>query len=463
MRVAAALLGVSSAVRIGRGKTTDCYTQFEGKLLLELSSSSSKQMEQMASEILKLGCTDLSEVLVSSFQAICDSAAATELMQQFKEVVVVEKDAGEYFRSTSGNAQSFKSAEVRSMAQSSFYADWQDLEARMDRVESAVAGSNGVAKFETVGQSVEGRPIKAVRLRGQRWTPGSPRVVMSFQLHAREWITGMAGVYAVEKAIQTVKQDPSWISNLEIVMIPMVNPDGFQYSITTNRFWRKNMKADQGSCVGVDLNRNWDPDWAGSGSTSSNKCSDVYYGPSAFSEPETQALKGVIDEAPFTPNSVHLDVHSYGNLILAPWSYRMALHPRRAEMDVLGEAMKAAIFAKHGKSYMYGGSEALYPASGVAPDYGTLAGGVGMTLELRPSQNNAGGRDGFAPPASAILPTVEETWEAILMSLKYANGEALPTPPPTPVPTVNPACETGSCLQWYACWVRECSTCPKCA
>merc|ERR1719414_1252700 len=221
-----------------------------------------------------------------------------------------------------------------------------------------------------------------VRLRGDGWSPGSPRVVISCELHAREWITGMSCTYAVEKMIEKVKADPSWLAGLEFAIIPNVNPDGVIYSETTERFWRKNRADNSGNrCKGVDLNRNWDPDWAGRGSTSGSLCSDVYYGPSAFSEPETQAVKRLIDEAPVT---IHLDIHSFGNLILAPYSYTNVPHPRRVEFDVPGEMMRAAMRAKHGQSFRYGGNELLYPASGVCPDYSTSQGAFGFTYELRP-------------------------------------------------------------------------------
>ena len=48
--------------------------------------------------------------------------------------------------------------------------------------------------------------------------------------------------------------------------------------------------------MGVDLNRNWNIDWNGGDSTSTNTCSDVYVGPHPFSEPEAQSLRDLIDE-----------------------------------------------------------------------------------------------------------------------------------------------------------------------
>merc|ERR1740121_1123705 len=82
---------------------------------------------------------------------------------------------------------------------SGFYSSWRDLKTKEARIMAAVNKSRGAAKLEVVGKSLEGRPIQAVRFTGQGYKPGMPKIVLTYQVHAREWITGMAGVYAVEK------------------------------------------------------------------------------------------------------------------------------------------------------------------------------------------------------------------------------------------------------------------------
>lgn len=262
-----------------------------------------------------------------------------------------------------------------------------------------------------------------VRFRGSGWIPGSPRVVISCELHAREWITGMACVYAVERITEMARVDPSWLAGMEVAIIPMANPDGVIYSETTDRMWRKNRADNAGnSCKGVDLNRNWDPDWAGNHS-SGDMCSITYYGSSAFSEPETQAVKRLIDEAPV---KVHLDIHSFGAMVLRPWAHTLTDHPRRAEMEILGDLMADAMIAKHGQLYKSGGIELLAPwapASGVCQDYSTSQGAFGYTYELRPDSWFKGG---FAPPASEILPTAEETLEGILAAISWTRSTLKP-------------------------------------
>lgn len=69
-------------------------------------------------------------------------------------------------------------------------------------------------------------------------------------------------------------------------------PSRYQYSYRADRFWRKNrrnMWLAEKSCIGTDLNRNFEFHWEDYGS-SLNPCTETYRGPQAASEPETRAI-----------------------------------------------------------------------------------------------------------------------------------------------------------------------------
>lgn len=437
--VVASVLASTEGLRSSRAH--DCYSKYDGQPLVKLTVPANLQ-QKVSEELIAVGCTELSEGEPELF-AICSHGAVGKLTASHgrKLVDVVEKDAGKMLRDSSGVTRAFTAASGVSVAvDNSFYSNWRSYQDRMQLVNSSVSVSGGVCKLEVAGTSVEGRPIYAVRLTGQGYVYGRPRVVANFQLHAREWIPGMAGVYAVEKACEMAKADPSWLSGIELVIIPNANPDGTIYSETSDRMWRKNRRINPGqSCRGVDLNRNWDPHWAGPESTSTYACSDTFVGSGAFSEPETQAVKGILDEAPV---SLHLDVHAYSAVILAPWSYQWAAHPDRDQIDVVGMKMLDAVKAAHGHPYRYGGNELLSPASGVCPDYSTSIGAWGFTYELMP----AGGRNGFAPPKTEILPSAEECWAGIAAGIAWTKDQPNPTvPPPTPAPPppTNFVCDDG--------------------
>merc|ERR1711874_186033 len=82
------------------------------------------------------------------------------------------------------------------------------------------------------------------------------------------------------------------VLSVDWYVMPLLNPDGYEYSRTTDRLWRKNRAPppDGSDCYGVDLNRNWDVVGYGLGSVSGNPCSEVYKGPAKNSEPEVAAM-----------------------------------------------------------------------------------------------------------------------------------------------------------------------------
>jgi hypothetical protein len=424
-----AVVTLADGARIARKRRTaviaqDSYSMYDGLSLLKLAPCTHdavKRVQEFVSErqclmvvndfLLELpeggGCAEV--------VAACEEEAAIELLKELGEnAIVLNTDAGAYYRNESGTAKGYVQAFGANMS-SDFYADWRDLAAIEARVEAVVRASGGVATLEEAGKSIEGRSIKAVRFRGKGFSAGKPRLVFSFNLHAREWIAGMAGTYAVEMLAAKVKADAGFLAGMEVVMVPMANPDGFHYTATKNRFHRKNMRKI-GACIGVDNNRNGRVAWGKAGA-SRIPCMDTYRGSAPGSEPETQALEKIFKEAPMT---VYFDVHSYTQLILSAWSYTKEDHPRKREFAALGSKIQAAVEGKHGKTYKLGpGAQTLYAASGTLADYATSLGALGYVLELRPAFNQ--GPFGFAPPAKEVLPCAEEVFEGILAAVAYAR------------------------------------------
>lgn len=262
---------------------------------------------------------------------------------------------------------------------------------------------------QAIGTSWNGRTIWAYRFfgsaNGNRIVKHS--VVVEAGVHAREWISPAVGMYLFDKLINSF-----WTRNIltarmpagtAFYFIPVINPDGYEYCWTNDRFWRKN-RRNNGSSFGVDLNRNFSKGWGGPGSSGSSN-SETYRGPSAFSEPETQALRDFMDTIP--PVKAFLDLHSYGQLVLWAWGYTENLAPGDPWLRATGNAMKQGIFANGGKSYTAGPcSTTLYLASGVSPDYAyDRYNAAAYTIELRDT-----GQFGFVLPEDQILPTQIEAW-----------------------------------------------------
>ena len=118
-------------------------------------------------------------------------------------------------------------------------------------------------KKQLIGHSVAKRPIYA-EIMGE----GSESVLFLASVHGNEWV-GTPLLFSLQKFLL---EHPSWLDGKKIILIPMLNPDG----------WIDDMRSNRRR---VDLNRNFPSDNYGRGLT----------GEYPLSEPETQALKQVLD------------------------------------------------------------------------------------------------------------------------------------------------------------------------
>jgi len=207
----------------------------------------------------------------------------------------------------------------------------------------------------------------------------------------------------------------------------MSNPDGYVYSWTTNRLWRKTRAVINGQKYGVDPNRNW-PDHWGTGGSSTSPSSDTYMGPSPGSEPEVQALMKAFKKAQNVIAAV--DVHSFSQLLLRPYGWTQNRSPDEAAFTALGEVMKAEISKSRNTKYTNQRVVDLYVASGGSNDYwygiGTDKGKpkvYGMAIELPPAF--AFGGDGFILPPQNIVPVGKEILPATLGMIEYALAHPL--------------------------------------
>lgn len=82
----------------------------------------------------------------------------------------------------------------------------------------------------SIGQTVEGRDIPALRIRGVE----NPikTVVFTGGIHAREWISITTVLYLATKLLENAEQldTEAMLMNLEFVVVPVINPDGYVYS-----------------------------------------------------------------------------------------------------------------------------------------------------------------------------------------------------------------------------------------
>lgn len=305
----------------------------------------------------------------------------------------------------------------------SWYDDYKTLAEIEQHITDLSAAYPTLTSVSVIGQTLQGRDITQIRVAAPGKSGQLPIVFNNSGQHAREWIGPAAVMFTMEQLLEGYGTDPritALLDEVEFVFVPVVNGDGYDYTWTNERLWRKTRRDNGGGCFGVDPNRNWEFQWSLPGGGSNDPCSDTYWGPSPFSEPEVAALSGSI--ASLAPNvRAHIDTHSYGQWILHPWGYTSAPSPDESLFDDLGGSIEVAMEATHGVNYTHGQSYILlYQVSGGSKDwvYGTQ-GAVSWTIELRP----IGGNPGFVLPPEQIVPTGEEYLEGVL-----ALGERIAAP-----------------------------------
>lgn len=244
--------------------------------------------------------------------------------------------------------------------------------------------------LESAGKSSEGRDMWLVKVSNTRFKDSKPVIFMDANIHAREWISVMTTLNLIHKITEQHEEYPELLAVNWLIM-PMVNPDGYEYSHTTDRMWRKTRSKNRNSqCQGTDANRNFDYKWDLGVSTSDDPCSDIFRGPHAESEPEVKVISEVLRKNK-DRIKLYVAVHSYGEYVLIPWGYQVGLaHPNKANLTELGSKVSDAIAAINPvRNYNVGSAaDLLYPASGASDDFAAGAAGIDLVYTFELSGSN---------------------------------------------------------------------------
>jgi hypothetical protein len=185
-----------------------------------------------------------------------------------------------------------------------------------------------IAQLKTVGHSIQKRPMLVMRLTNEKIKEDKPQVLFVGTHHAREWVATEMSMRLIKYLTANYGTDArvtELLDTVEVWIMPVGNPDGYQYTFTNERLWRKNLRDNDGDgqitlADGVDLNRNFDAHWGYDDEGSSPDPTDATYrGTAPNSEPEVQALVDLIQDNDF---KFILSYHTYQNLILYPWGWQ---------------------------------------------------------------------------------------------------------------------------------------------
>lgn len=295
----------------------------------------------------------------------------------------------------------------------------------------ALAGAfSNIAQVVNIGTSVQNRSILALRLTANPTQPNTrQKILFTAVTHAREWATHEAVLYFAEKLCHGYGSDPRIthiLDRAEVWLVSAVNPDGYAFSWSDQRMWRKNRRDNPGtSCDGIDINRNYTRGWGGPGSSGSF-CNETYRGPSAGSEPETQAIQNLLAAQRF---AIAVGYHTYSQLMLYSWGDTTQVAPESySSLRAIAKKYVSIINDTTGFQYLPGQSSyTIYLTSGGFDDqaYG-ISGALAFTPELRPVSTAQGG---FLLPEDQILPNNIENFAAALWLMDNV-ANALPVSNP---------------------------------
>uniref|UniRef100_A0A8I3PIL0 Carboxypeptidase B n=1 Tax=Canis lupus familiaris TaxID=9615 RepID=A0A8I3PIL0_CANLF len=293
------------------------------------------------------------------------------------------------------------------------YNRWETIEAWTQQVTSE---NPDLISRRSIGTTFEGRTIYLLKVgkAGQN----KPAIFMDCGFHAREWISPAFCQWFVREAIRTYGQEihmTELLDKLDFYVLPVVNIDGYVYTWTKNRMWRKNRSKNQNSkCIGTDLNRNFNASW-NSFQNTKNPCANIYRGPKPESEKETKAVTDFI-RSHLKSIKAYITFHSYSQMLLFPYGYTSKLPPNHEDLDKVAKISTDVLATRYETRYIYGPiASTYYPTSGSSLDW---AYNVGIkhtfAFELRDK-----GKYGFLLPESLIKSTCKETLLAVKFIAKY--------------------------------------------
>jgi carboxypeptidase T len=307
------------------------------------------------------------------------------------------------------------------------YLTFAEYEAAM---QARVAAHPGLVSLSSIGQSHEGRELWMLKISDNVALDETdePEVLLFSLQHAREWLSGMTLLGIVDHLLDnygTETRSTQVVDSMQLYVILVANPDGYVFTHTNDRLWRKNRRNNGNGTFGVDLNRNFPYRWA----SSSNTSSTTWGGPSPLSEPENIALDNWV-KSRGTRLVGCINYHSYGNLIMHSWAWTTAVAPGVETMGPLVNAMANAMRPVHNQTFVPGswGVALGYTGAGVTDDtFHAVYGVPTLTLEVRPRTAAEGG---FVVPGTTILPTQQEHIEGAFVFLDWALTHGADSTPP---------------------------------
>ncbi|KAF9463738.1 hypothetical protein BDZ94DRAFT_1308458 [Collybia nuda] len=334
---------------------------------------------------------------------------SAELSRLDIPVTIMHADLGESILKES------KSHTLKGVRERAFDGDWfsayHPFSDHMRYIDELAAAFPKNARIFTIGISAEDRPLTGINIFGSEGPDTKPAVVFFGGIHGRDWISTMVPEYLSERLLN----DRTYLEEFDFYIVPIVNPDGFEYSRTTDRMWRKGRSRDMNElCSGRDLDRNFPFKWEDSIGASTQHCSDTFKGLAAADTPEVKAMVDFLTSKGLSSVGAPLFINfqSYGNEFLSPYAWTESSVPYNNDQILsMARGYAAAIRPRFDTKVVEGTfSSILYPAGGTAVDFAFEVAKIPYSYVhvLRDT-----GRYGYILPADQIVPTGLETYDGV--------------------------------------------------
>ncbi|XP_052900023.1 uncharacterized protein LOC128306528 [Anopheles moucheti] len=324
-----------------------------------------------------------------------------------------------------------------------------------------------------IGRSYEGRPVTVVRVsfgpqrpkRSRKPSKKRPAVFVEAGAHGHEWIGPAVATWLLNRLLElpdvlqgnstpsTESADLKMVQSYDWYVLPVLNPDGYEYSHRHDRLWSKNrsnqtqhapagvgqallssaiswwnahkphLTEDTGpveSCYGVDLNHNWAYHWQqASDPMYRNPCSDSYAGAEPFSEPESRALRDFLLTRRRNVR-LYLSLQAYGQVLAYPdIDSTITRYGPEAFGDV-HEMASVGLEAMRGEAgeFLYSLEPETGPLTyGTATGYARHGAGIRYSYTFRLPDK---GTHGLLLPPSSIVPIGRDLYELLKGMIEYS-------------------------------------------
>uniref|UniRef100_A0A182MRH7 Peptidase M14 domain-containing protein n=1 Tax=Anopheles culicifacies TaxID=139723 RepID=A0A182MRH7_9DIPT len=261
----------------------------------------------------------------------------------------------------------------------------------------------------TIGKSYEGNNINAITINPDQ----TRKVILVANLRAREWIAMSSAIYIIHELLRNSNSYPQ-ANNFQWIIVPVPNPDGYEYTKTNDRSWCKNRVPQSYNDYGVDLDRNFAYKWEDSIRFDSNDpAAETFRGTGALSEPETQ---GITDLLQYHADAyLYVDIQVFGQRIFIPWGYTEELAPNVNLLQSVAEAGASAIYAQSNQAFQVGTPAELEEiAAGSSMDFCNSI-GIKASVTLKVSS------DTYDLPPENIIPVGQEAFIAVIAMAEKAG------------------------------------------